>query len=154
MKITELSIKDSVLVAIGDCICTVEDIQKNLTHTYHDTRKLTKKQISNAVYSLCKDGRVKRSYNLIKSYGGYYYLTTLGDNRYNYFIDMGLELFDGDNDILQPSDFESNENGDIGNVGEGQPSLNDVYDLAMKVYDIAMKVYQLEMNKHAMNNLS
>ena len=156
MKITELSIKDSVLVAIGDCICTIEDIQKNLTCTYHDIRKLTEKQISNALCSLCKNGLVKRSRN--QSYYGYYYLTTLGDNRYDYFIDMGLEQFDSDNDsdndTSQPSDFENNENDDADTVCDNQPSLKDVYDLTMKVYDLATKMYQLEMNKRAMNNLS
>ena len=146
MKIDELTIKDSVLIAIGNNVMNINDVSNELKFGYHDSRNLTNKQISNAIYSLCKDGLAMTHFKHANGEMASYVLTDAGYARYKYF-EQHDESFKDDEDN-EDDDSYSNLNEIEDEIDdEVTPSWKTGYDAAMQAYAAAMKAYEIAMKQ-------
>ncbi len=143
MRIDQLSIKDSVLVAIDDGVYSIEEIKKRLLYNYHDQRGLTTKQISNAIYHLAQDGLVRPVFyeNKPKRYA----LTYDGKTKLLDCVDS-VEYwseYDYDKeDEEMPKEEQKTSTEDGSNDGLGS-SHNAAYFAAMDAFRAAMKAYSI-----------
>lgn len=144
MRIDQLSIKDSVLVAICGGIVSIEEIKKRLLHNYHDQRGLTSKQISNAVYHLLQDGLVRPVYFENKSKR--YALTYKGETKLSDFVKSidYYHWYDDEEDEEMPEEEQKTSTEDGSNDSLGS-SHNAAYFAAMDAFRAAMKAYSIAM---------